>query len=64
MLEELTSIIFNLRMIPGASRTARDYNCPLPKSKRMVRSRLFRVSLLTAMSLAGGHPPDPAAKLN
>ncbi len=59
MLEELTSIIFNLRMIPGASRTARDYHCPLPRSKPMVGSKLFRVSLLTVMSLAGGISTRP-----
>jgi hypothetical protein len=52
------------RVIPQASRTARDYHCPLPESKLMEDSSLFRVALLTVISLAGGYPTRPAGKLN
>jgi len=52
------------KVIPRASRTARDYHCHLPESKLMVGSSLFRVALLTAMSLAGGYPTHPAGELN
>jgi hypothetical protein len=52
------------KVIPGASRTARDYHCPLPENKLMVDSSLFRVALLTVMFLAEGYPTRPAGKLN
>ena len=52
------------KVIPRASRTARDYHCPLPENKQMAGSSLFQVALLTVMSLAGGYPTRPAGKLN
>jgi len=51
------------KAIPRASPTARDYHCPLPKSKLMANSSLFLAALLTVMSLAGGYPTHLAGKL-
>jgi hypothetical protein len=51
------------KAIPGASPTARDYHCPLPKSKLMANSSLFLAVLLTVMSPVGGHPSHLAGRL-
>jgi len=52
------------KVIPGASRTARDCHYLLPENKLTEDSSLFQVVLLTVRSLARGYPARPAGKLH